>query len=156
MSPAELAKLERALDKATGRVLDLEAGRRAELDRLANDLDAEIERLRAEHIIEHQRLADLKAELGHAIRRAVDAEASLKELAPAAGLEQSDPVHHPSHYTANPSSDALHDVVEHLPFNVGNAIKYLWRAGSKGDAVEDLRKSVWCIEREIQRLGRLA
>jgi hypothetical protein len=32
-------------------------------------------------------------------------------------------------------------------------VKYLWRAGLKGDAVEDLNKAKWYIEREIARIG---
>ena len=38
-----------------------------------------------------------------------------------------------------------------MGFNLGNAVKYLWRADLKGDAVEDLRKAVWYIQREIAR-----
>ena len=64
----------------------------------------------------------------------------------------SDPVNHPSHYTSHPSGIECIDVVEHLPFLRGNAIKYLWRAGSKGDTVQDLRKAVFYIEREIANL----
>jgi len=41
-----------------------------------------------------------------------------------------------------------------MNFNVGNAVKYLWRAGSKGDALEDLKKARWYVDREIQRLGK--
>ena len=41
-----------------------------------------------------------------------------------------------------------------MNFCIGNAMKYLWRAGLKGDAVEDLKKAVWYIEREIKRLER--
>lgn len=66
----------------------------------------------------------------------------------------SEPVDHPAHYNGNPSGVECIDVVEHMPFNVGNAVKYLWRAGLKGDALEDLRKSIWYIEREIARLER--
>lgn len=65
-----------------------------------------------------------------------------------------DPVNHPAHYTAHPSGIECIQVTEHLNFCVGNAIKYLWRAGLKGpDAVEDLRKARWYIDREIKRLG---
>jgi hypothetical protein len=39
-------------------------------------------------------------------------------------------------------------------FNVGNAMKYLWRAGLKGDRLEDLRKAAWYVNREIERLMR--
>lgn len=67
--------------------------------------------------------------------------------------EVHDPVNHPRHYTGHPSGIECIQVTEHMNFNLGNATKYLWRAGEKGDAVEDLRKSVWYIEREIARLG---
>lgn len=64
----------------------------------------------------------------------------------------SDPVNHPAHYTAHASGIECIRVAEHFNFCIGNAIKYLWRAGQKGDAVQDLRKAVWYIEREISRL----
>lgn len=60
-------------------------------------------------------------------------------------------VNHPSHYNASPSGIECIDVVEHMPFNVGNAIKYLWRAGLKGEKIEDLEKALWYIGREIHR-----
>lgn len=63
-----------------------------------------------------------------------------------------DPVNHPAHYKSHPSGIECIQVTEHMTFCRGNAIKYLWRAGEKGDAVEDLRKSIWYIEREIARL----
>jgi hypothetical protein len=65
-----------------------------------------------------------------------------------------DPVNHPPHYTGHPSGVECIDITEHLNFCIGNAIKYLWRAGSKGDAVEDLRKAAWYNNREINRLER--
>jgi len=68
--------------------------------------------------------------------------------------DQSDSVNHPNHYNSHPAGIECIDVVEHLPFNVGNAIKYLWRAGLKGDEVEDLRKAAWYVYREIERLTR--
>lgn len=39
----------------------------------------------------------------------------------------SDPVNHPAHYTSHPAGVECIDVVEHMTFNVGNAVKYLWR-----------------------------
>jgi len=42
-------------------------------------------------------------------------------------------------------------IVEHFNFNVGNAIKYLWRCGLKGDELDDLKKAAWYIDREINR-----
>lgn len=67
-----------------------------------------------------------------------------------------DPVNHPSHYTAHPSGVECVDIAEHMSFNVGNAIKYLWRNGLKDGqpAVQDLQKARWYIDREIQRVQR--
>ena len=65
-----------------------------------------------------------------------------------------DAVNHPSHYTAHPSGIECIAVAEHFNFNVGNAIKYLWRAGLKGDTAEDLRKAEFYVRREIDRLTR--
>lgn len=65
----------------------------------------------------------------------------------------SDPVNHPAHYTAHPSGVECITVTEHMGFNVGNAVKYLWRAGLKSaDPIEDLKKAVWYAQREIRRL----
>lgn len=62
-------------------------------------------------------------------------------------------VNHPPHYNAVPGIECI-DVVENFNFNVGNAIKYLWRAGHKGDKIEDLRKAAWYVNREIERLDK--
>lgn len=63
-----------------------------------------------------------------------------------------DPVKHPSHYGANPEGIECIQVVQHMNFNRGNAVKYLWRAGAKGNEIEDLRKAIQYIEFEIARL----
>jgi hypothetical protein len=60
-------------------------------------------------------------------------------------------VDHPAHYNLHPSGVECITVTEHMTFNVGNAIKYLWRADHK-NGLEDLRKARWYVEREIQRL----
>jgi len=57
----------------------------------------------------------------------------------------------PQHYRQHPSGVECITITEHFGFCIGNAIKYLWRAGLKGDAVEDLRKAAWYIDREIRR-----
>lgn len=62
-----------------------------------------------------------------------------------------DPVNHPPHYTAHPSGVECIQITEHMGFCLGNAVKYLWRADLKGDAIEDLRKARWYIDREIAR-----
>lgn len=66
-----------------------------------------------------------------------------------------DVVNHPSHYTSDPSGVECITITRHRSFNVGNAFKYLWRAGLKDDAkqVEDLRKAVFYINDEIERLS---
>ena len=66
----------------------------------------------------------------------------------------SDPVNHPRHYTSHPSGVEAITVTEHMNFCLGNAVKYIWRAGEKGDAITDLRKSRWYLDREIARLER--
>lgn len=64
---------------------------------------------------------------------------------------QAGPVNHPKHYTDHPSGVECIQITEHMNFNLGNAIKYVWRADLKHDAIEDLRKAVWYIERELKR-----
>ena len=69
-----------------------------------------------------------------------------------------DMVSHPPHYTSGPVHSACGlpieciDVVEHMGFRVGNVVKYLWRAGKKGSALEDARKAQWYLTREIDAL----
>ena len=62
-----------------------------------------------------------------------------------------DLVNHPKHYTEHPSGIECIQITEHMGFCLGNAVKYIWRADLKNDAVEDLRKAVWYLEREIMR-----
>ncbi len=66
----------------------------------------------------------------------------------------SDPVNHPPHYTKHPSGVECVDITELLSFNLGNALKYIWRAKHKGREEEDLKKSLWYVRRE-QRLVAL-
>lgn len=67
-----------------------------------------------------------------------------------------DLINHPPHYGSHPSGVECITIVEHMGFNVGNAIKYLWRTGLKEgvDPVEDLKKAAWYVNREIQRLSQ--
>lgn len=64
----------------------------------------------------------------------------------------SDLINHPPHYTSHPSGIECIQVTEHMNFNRGNAIKYIWRADDKGEVVENLKKAAWYIQREIARL----
>lgn len=78
-----------------------------------------------------------------------------------ASKNKNDQVNHPKHYTSDPSGIECIDVTRHRNFNIGNAIKYLWRAGFKEDKdrklidkqIEDLNKAVWYLVDEIHRLG---
>jgi hypothetical protein len=67
-----------------------------------------------------------------------------------------DQVNHPPHYNQHPSGVECIQITEHLNFCIGNAIKYLWRAGLKGgsleDKIRDLEKARWYIGREIERI----
>lgn len=65
--------------------------------------------------------------------------------------EKADMVNHPPHYTSHPSGVECIQITEHMNFCLGNAVKYIWRADLKGSGVEDLKKAVWYIEREIGR-----
>lgn len=66
-------------------------------------------------------------------------------------MSDDDPVNHPRHYTSHPSGVHCIDIIEHMPFNIGNAVKYLWRCDLKGRPLEDLEKARRCIDREIER-----
>lgn len=70
-----------------------------------------------------------------------------------AKVTANDPVDHPHHYNAHPSGVECIDIAEHMNFNRGNALKYLWRAGEKGSELEDLQKARWYLDREIRRIS---
>lgn len=65
-----------------------------------------------------------------------------------------DPVNHPKHYTEHPSGIECIQVTEHMGFNLGNSLKYIWRCDLKSDAIEDLKKARWYIDREILKRER--
>jgi hypothetical protein len=62
-----------------------------------------------------------------------------------------DNVNHPKHYTEHPSGVECIQITEHMGFCLGNAMKYIWRADLKNDAIEDLEKAIWYLSREIGR-----
>lgn len=67
-----------------------------------------------------------------------------------------DPVNHPSHYVAHPSGIECIEITRHHDFTIGNAIKYLWRAGLKDsdNEVQDLKKAIWYIQDKINQLEK--
>jgi len=67
--------------------------------------------------------------------------------------DEVDMVNHPPHYTSHPSGAECIDIIEHLPANVANAVKYCWRCDDKHESpLEDLNKARWYINREIERI----
>lgn len=61
----------------------------------------------------------------------------------------------PAHYRRHPSGIECIEVTRHMNFNLGNAIKYIWRHADKGDPVENLKKAQWYLDDEIRRLEGL-
>ena len=74
--------------------------------------------------------------------------------------QKTDNVNHPAHYNSHPSGIECIEIARHHNFNIGNTIKYLWRAGLKSEdgvedaykQVEDLNKAIWYIQDEIKRI----
>ena len=64
---------------------------------------------------------------------------------------KNDNIEHPKHYTSHPSGIECIAVTRHMGFNLGNAVKYIWRADLKNDAIEDLEKAVWYLMDEIEK-----
>lgn len=64
--------------------------------------------------------------------------------------KQEDVINHPSHYTRGKIEviDFIED--QQLPYHLGNVIKYIARAGYKGDKLEDLKKARWYLDRYIK------
>lgn len=64
-----------------------------------------------------------------------------------------DEINKAAHYNKHPSGVECIDVIEHFNLNIGNIIKYCWRAGLKSnDTIKDLKKAEYYIKREIKRL----
>lgn len=64
-----------------------------------------------------------------------------------------DTINHPAHYTGVTAEIECIDIARHLNFQLGNAFKYVWRAGKKGGRgkeIEDLKKALWYLEDSIQ------
>ena len=65
-----------------------------------------------------------------------------------------DLVNHPSHYTSHPSGIEAIQITRHMNFNLGNVVKYLWRASLKDrvPTLQDLKKAAWYLNDEIQKV----
>lgn len=64
----------------------------------------------------------------------------------------SDEINKPVHYNSHPSGIEAIQIAEHMSFSCGNAIKYIFRHKLKGEPVKDLKKAVWYLQREIERI----
>jgi len=71
---------------------------------------------------------------------------------------EGDPVNHPDHYQGKVECiDAIEAALGDDGFVAhcrGTAMKYIYRAGRKGDSVEDLRKAAWYLDRAIKTLEK--
>ena len=75
-------------------------------------------------------------------------------------MEANDNVNHPQHYCSHPSKVECIEITRHYCFSIGNAIKYLWRAGLKKEMgledkqkeIEDLKKAIWYIKDRIKQI----
>lgn len=63
-----------------------------------------------------------------------------------------DNVEKPQHYNSHPSGVECIEITKHMNYCLGNVIKYVWRAGLKGEAIEDLEKAATYLAYEIERL----
>lgn len=61
-----------------------------------------------------------------------------------------DPVNHPKHYNSHPSGIECIEIVRSFSFNMGNAFKYLWRAGLKDEKAQDIKKAIWYLKDEVR------
>lgn len=85
-----------------------------------------------------------------------------KQMFVARAEPRKDMVNHPAHYNSHPSGIECIEIVRHHNFNIGNAIKYLWRCGIKTEegmdiqdkTIEDLQKAIFYIQDEIIRLQK--
>ncbi len=75
-------------------------------------------------------------------------------------MKDKENVNHPKHYNSHPSGVECIDIIRHYCYDIGAAIKYLWRAGLKTEEgmtdrdkeIEDLRKAIWYINDRIRQL----
>lgn len=85
-----------------------------------------------------------------------------KQIYVARAEPRKDMVNHPAHYNSHPSGIECIEIVRHHNFNIGNAIKYLWRCGIKTEegidiqdkSIEDLQKAIFYIQDEIKKLQK--
>ena len=70
--------------------------------------------------------------------------------------DKTDNVNHPVHYAETVPGIECIEVTRNFNFNRGNAIKYIWRAGYKSDEIEDLKKAIWYLNDEVNKLQEVS
>ena len=85
-------------------------------------------------------------------KKETDQVPTAEHMAKLYGNIEHDAVNHPSHYTRGKIEviDFIED--QQLPYHLGNVIKYIARAGYKGDKLEDLKKARWYLDRYINEV----
>lgn len=75
-------------------------------------------------------------------------------------MSEPDEVNHPVHYLSGKAQCSACekpieciDVTRHMNFNLGNAMKYIWRSEHKGNRIQDLKKAIWYLNDEISKSG---
>lgn len=77
-------------------------------------------------------------------------------MATTQSVDPNERVDHPRHYNQHPSGIECIELIEHLPYNLGAAVKYIWRCGLKKSEtpLRDLQSAQWYTKRECQRYLR--
>jgi len=69
--------------------------------------------------------------------------------------QKKEAVNHPDHYLGTRQYEPIDVILDwELGFCLGNALKYISRANRKNDTIEDLKKAIWYIEKEIEQLTK--
>jgi len=109
------------------------------------------------YYIRKKHITTAKAAVAKPKSKKVTKPKSKKVAKPVPKAEDQDMVNHPAHYTVGGIETIDFIEAKQLGYHVGNAVKYLSRGAYKGRNVEDLKKAVWYILREIDRIeGRKA
>lgn len=69
-------------------------------------------------------------------------------------MEALEKINHPKHYNNHPSGVEIITIIRSCSFNIGNAIKYLFRRNDKDNILENMKKALWYIDDEIKRRSR--
>ena len=70
-----------------------------------------------------------------------------------ASKPEQDLVNHPPHYTSHKSGVECIEITRHMRYNLGNALKYIWRADLKHESpIQDLEKAIFYLNDEIERV----